>query len=181
MQDLAQLHSVYLCKTAELESFEWLDKRTEENNSEMSLLWTELLIHAHSEFPEIWSAQRYVEFVSLCLSFIYCYIQLRVQIVENAIINMDKINSVLATAPLTLIHNDCNPRNMCLRKSMQQTPRICLYDWELAMIDVPQRDLAEFLAFTLEPSSPMATRVELINFYRSCLERFSGMKYPMGR
>lgn len=100
---------------------------------------------------------------------------------ENAIRNISKINSVLASAPLTLIHNDCNPRNICLRKSVQQDSRLCLYDWELATIDAPQRDLAEFFAFTLMPALTHVTRLELINFYRNKLEHYSGTKYPMDR
>lgn len=46
--------------------------------------------------------------------------------------------------PRTLIHNDFNPRNLCLRKN--GIP--CIYDWELCEIAPPQRDFVEFMAFT---------------------------------
>ncbi len=46
----------------------------------------------------------------------------------------------------TLVHNDYNSRNVAVRKNGE----ICIYDWELAMINIPQRDIFEFLAFTLE-------------------------------
>ena len=105
--------------------------------------------------------------------------------IESAIQNQHKINSVLSSASLTLIHNDCNPRNLCLRKSVPGAAltgtRTCLYDWELATLDVPQRDLAEFLAFVLLPSTPLETRLELINFYRCKLEHYSATKYPLDR
>ena len=101
---------------------------------------------------------------------------------ENAIANLDKINSTLSTGPLTLIHNDCNPRNVCLHKSLGGLDKhMCLYDWELATLDVPQRDLAEFLVFTLRPTTPLETWMELIEFYRSNLEKYSGVDYPIDR
>ena len=110
----------------------------------------------------------------------------RVRVMDNAIMNINRINSVMVSAPRTLIHNDCNPRNICLRKlSTEQldgeSARMCLYDWELATLDVPQRDLAEFLTFTLLPTSTTATRMELMNYYRYHLEQSSGIEYPMDR
>jgi len=46
---------------------------------------------------------------------------------------------------LTLVHNDFNPRNVGVRLD----GRMCIYDWELASYNIPQRDAFEFLAFTL--------------------------------
>jgi thiamine kinase-like enzyme len=51
--------------------------------------------------------------------------------------------------PRTLVHDDLNPRNSCFRAD----GRPLVYDWELAMLDVPQRDLAELLTFVLDPAS----------------------------
>lgn len=45
----------------------------------------------------------------------------------------------------TIIHNDYNPRNVAVRSN----GNICIYDWELAVLNVPQRDIFEFLGFTL--------------------------------
>ena len=45
----------------------------------------------------------------------------------------------------TLIHNDYNPRNVAVRSSGE----ICIYDWELAVINYPHRDIIELLSFTL--------------------------------
>lgn len=47
--------------------------------------------------------------------------------------------------PKTLIHNDFNPRNVAVRKNGE----ICIYDWELSVIDIPHRDIVELLSFTL--------------------------------
>ena len=45
----------------------------------------------------------------------------------------------------TIVHNDFNPRNVAVR----QNGDICIYDWELAMQNFPQRDVVEFLSFVL--------------------------------
>jgi NADP-dependent 3-hydroxy-3-methylglutaryl-CoA reductase len=50
--------------------------------------------------------------------------------------------------PQTVVHNDFNPRNVAVSDG-----RVVVYDWELATIDVPQRDVAELLAFTLGPDA----------------------------
>jgi hydroxymethylglutaryl-CoA reductase (NADPH) len=45
----------------------------------------------------------------------------------------------------TIVHNDFNPRNVAIRNDGSP----CIYDWELAMINFPHRDVIEFLAFVL--------------------------------
>jgi len=45
----------------------------------------------------------------------------------------------------TVVHNDFNLRNIAVRND----GRPCIYDWELAMINYPERDLMEFLSFAL--------------------------------
>ncbi len=117
---------------------------------------------------------------------------------ESAIDHIPQIWAVLDTAPSTMIHNDCNPRNICLRRntapSVPSVPApppgdadslpypdqrsLCMYDWELATIGVPQRDLAEFLAFTLQPSASKETWDELMEFYRLHLQYYSWQDFP---
>jgi hydroxymethylglutaryl-CoA reductase (NADPH) len=63
------------------------------------------------------------------------------------VIALWKNNPPLKKSVKTLVHNDFNSRNVAVRKN----GRICIYDWELAMINIPQRDIFEFLAFTLDP------------------------------
>lgn len=50
--------------------------------------------------------------------------------------------------PMTFIHNDCSPRNICMKDGIP-----CLYDWELCEIAPPQRDFVEFMAFTMSEST----------------------------
>jgi aminoglycoside phosphotransferase (APT) family kinase protein len=54
----------------------------------------------------------------------------------------------LASVPQALVHNDFNPRNVCLRVR-DGAPTLCAFDWELATLGAPPRDLAEFLCFVL--------------------------------
>jgi hydroxymethylglutaryl-CoA reductase (NADPH) len=44
----------------------------------------------------------------------------------------------------TIVHNDFNPRNVGVRVSGE----VCIYDWELAVRNIPHRDIVEFVAFT---------------------------------
>lgn len=45
----------------------------------------------------------------------------------------------------TIVHNDFNPRNVCIRKSFE----VCIYDWELAVWNFPHRDIVELLSFVM--------------------------------
>lgn len=45
--------------------------------------------------------------------------------------------------PLHIIHNDFNPRNIAIDKE----GKCYFYDWELACIDIPHRDIVELLLF----------------------------------
>src|SRR5262249_47679720 len=76
----------------------------------------------------------------------------------------------LETGPRTLIHHDLHPRNICLRP-VDGTERLCAYDWELATLGAPQRDLAELLCFLL-PVSASADDIDVwIERHRGSLMR----------
>ena len=123
---------------------------------------------------------------------------------DRAVSNLQQVMTVVNSAPQTMIHNDCNPRNICLRlpvanssgidrdlegQPVLQLPDVpysdprtmCIYDWELATIDVPQHDVAEFLSFVLQPSTPLSIWMEHLDFYRQHLLLYSGMNYPMDK
>ena len=167
LHDLAALHAIHLNKTAKFEASTWIDMIPGEK---LVQLWTIFLEAAHSEFPRFWTDKRF-------------------KMTNLAIKKFGDIESILMAAPRTLIHNDCNPRNICLRKAetigggdifstIADSCRLCLYDWELAQIGTPQRDMFEFLSFTLKPSTPIETWLELVHFYRGCLEEETGLVYP---
>ena len=71
--------------------------------------------------------------------------------------------------PSTLIHGDFNPRNVGFRRS-DAGPSLVAYDWELATVDVPQRDLVELLAF-VGPEDPE----RWIEAHRVALQRATGV------
>ncbi|AEW01673.1 hypothetical protein A4D02_06635 [Niastella koreensis] len=53
------------------------------------------------------------------------------------------VRSEIDALPVCLIHNDFNPRNIAIRMNGE----VCMYDWELAVKNIPHRDIVEFLAF----------------------------------
>lgn len=61
--------------------------------------------------------------------------------------------------PIVVIHNDFNPRNVAVRNNED----VCIYDWELAVKNIPHRDIVEFLAFTLPDSF---TELELEDYLK---------------
>jgi hydroxymethylglutaryl-CoA reductase (NADPH) len=77
----------------------------------------------------------------------------------------------LESEPRTLIHHDFNPRNICLRGG-----RLCAYDWELAAVGAPQRDLAELLCFVLRPDVGVDEVRRWIAHHRQALAAETGME-----
>jgi thioester reductase-like protein len=79
----------------------------------------------------------------------------------------------LETLPRTLVHNDFNPRNLCLQ-STAAGPRLAVYDWELACVGAPQRDLAELLCFVLPDRADPLDVEAWIEHHRIALARETG-------
>ena len=73
----------------------------------------------------------------------------------------------------TLVHNDFNTRNVGLRKNGV----ICIYDWELAMLNIPQRDVFEFLAFTLDVDFSDDRLLNLMEEHFKMLQEINGTLY----
>jgi hypothetical protein len=83
----------------------------------------------------------------------------------------------LLALPHTLIHNDFNPRNVVLRASGDGL-RLCAFDWELAAIGLPQRDLAEFLCFVAGERAADAGFVSsVVEQHRHALAAASGTPF----
>jgi thioester reductase-like protein len=81
--------------------------------------------------------------------------------------------SPLESLPRTLIHNDFNPRNLALRGT-EDAPTLCAYDWELATLGAPQRDLAELCCFVLGSAPSRADVARLLEIHRRTLEVSAG-------
>ncbi|CAN5504636.1 hypothetical protein BH10BAC4_BH10BAC4_23100 [soil metagenome] len=60
----------------------------------------------------------------------------------DASLHLEKLNEKIAVRK-TIVHNDYNPRNIAVRNN----GALAVYDWELAVLDYPHRDIIEFLCF----------------------------------
>ena len=61
LRDLAHIHSLHLSRSDWLSSRPWLERVTGQRMAHMTPLWRELMIHAHNEFPQFWTQQRYIQ------------------------------------------------------------------------------------------------------------------------
>jgi hypothetical protein len=149
IRGLAALQAIWYGREQELREQPWVGHvPSTASMVHMTELWTALADHAAPAFsswahPDIAAIQR------------------------RLIANVGTWWRALETGPRTLIHHDFNPRNVCLRPvggsgtrelgsstdrqvgSSSDSLRLCAYDWELATIGAPQRDLAELLCFVL--------------------------------
>lgn len=73
----------------------------------------------------------------------------------------------------TLVHNDFNSRNIGIRKN----GNLCIYDWELAVINIPHRDIFEFLAFTLDVDNNAERLHNLMKSHYEMLGEINGKTY----
>lgn len=90
-------------------------------------LWRALLIHAKEEFSWITNEAAHL--------------------IHKQIEDLDVWTTVQDNNIKTLVHNDFNPRNITFRS--KPDIKLCVYDWELACIKNPLRDVAELLCFTV--------------------------------
>lgn len=160
LRDIAGFHAIHFGRTEELEEAAWIERPTAEQMMRMRPLWHALVYHHAREFPALYTRERAV-------------------MVHRIINRMGDFWPGLDAATKTLVHNDFNPRNIGLRQE-NGGYRLCAYDWELATIHVPQRDVVEFLAFVLPPETPAAERLAWAHIYREQLEAATGSRLDAG-
>lgn len=150
---IAGAHAAFLGREQELLAAPWVqpvyDARTMAETVE---LWSAIAEHNATEYPD-WVDE-----------------QTRGRI-DGYLADVGDWWGELESMPRTLVHNDFNPRNILLRAD---DLRLVAYDWELATVHVPQRDLAELLAFVLHPEVDAATVERYAETHRLALERASG-------
>ncbi|MFU8803488.1 MAG: phosphotransferase [Bradymonadaceae bacterium] len=155
LEGIAEIHAIWYEKASELREKPWIGTvQTSGLMSEMSDLWGALADHARQEFPEWISEDDRVE-------------------IREIVEDIPTWWAEYEKHPTTLIHNDFNPRNICLRRT-SDGPRLCAYDWELATIAPPQRDLAEFLAFILPADVEEERVTRYVEVHRRALEKATG-------
>jgi thioester reductase-like protein len=152
---LADVHAASYGRSADLRGLPWIGFcQSAESMSEMADLWRALADHAAPAFAQ-WGGGD-------------------LPALHRALVDsIDEWRPVIDHAPQALIHNDFNPRNLCLRDGAAGLT-LCAYDWELATIGAPQRDLAEFLCFVLPATVTDGTIDRWVERHRDALERASG-------
>ncbi|EDO41048.1 predicted protein [Nematostella vectensis] len=169
LRDIAGFHSIHLDGVDSLLKKPYIEAFTRKKMVELTDLWQALADNARLKAPDVVTEKRY-------------------KIWKHIIHIIDHIWKELESSPRTLIHNDFNARNACIRLSIQSTaPRpeyverpdyacdhLCLYDWECSTVHVPQSDIAEFLAFTLAEDTEPSVGEQWLEFYRVELQRHSG-------
>jgi hypothetical protein len=173
LRDIAAFHALHLHQGSSdipeslKEVLPFLEITTPERAETLTPLFASLLTHNQTEFPLLFTSQR-------------------ASLISSAIHHMPNITQTLTHPETwrTLIHNDFSPRNTCLRlippnnqplhpsivqnqlTQSEKQLRLVAYDWELSTLSVPQRDIAEFLAFTIAPDAPLSTWMHFIHHHR---------------
>jgi hypothetical protein len=150
---LAAWHAHFLNQPLGLEAAYWSDAPSKAYMLALKPLWQALLENAAEKFPDLYTSDRLV-------------------MLWQATESIEQYWSELEQMPKTLVHNDFNPRNTCFKLQDAQL-QLCLYDWELATLHLPQYDVVEFLSFVLDEDR-YALRAKYLEFYRQELHRLSG-------
>jgi NADP-dependent 3-hydroxy-3-methylglutaryl-CoA reductase len=151
----AELHAIWYGREAELAGQPWIGEcPSTKQRTELRELWDALIVQGSSEFPELLTLEE-------------------AERIRGFIKSTQEWWPELEAMPRTLAHNDFNPRNLAIRADEDGT-RLCAYDWELATIHVPQRDIAEFLAFVLPEDFDAELFWAYVDYARAALEKSLG-------
>lgn len=157
---IARVHGEHLGELSATAPPPWLVPFDRLNNSRMLDYQAALLAYNAAAFPELFDARR-------------------VRRLESFLAAAAARHRAIASRPLTLIHGDLTPRNVCLRvRGASRELRLCAYDWELAQVHLPARDLCELLCYVLPPRQGWkhAATARLLERYRAHLEAAAGRR-----
>jgi hydroxymethylglutaryl-CoA reductase (NADPH) len=155
LHGLGEFHAARYGRADELLAEPWIGWiPSSESMIAASDLFRALADHAAAEFPHLVSTARHRQLLAM---------------VESLPEWWPEIEAM----PRTLIHNDFTPRNVTVRGNGGDR-RMCCYDLELATIHIPQRDLAEFLAFTLDARAERSVVDRHLETHRRSLASASG-------
>ena len=76
--------------------------------------------------------------------------------------------------PMTVIHNDFQPRNIAFRNGDDGSLKLCAFDWELTTVAPPEHDIAELLCFALPNHAHRNDVCGYLELHRKVIEEFSG-------
>jgi hydroxymethylglutaryl-CoA reductase (NADPH) len=155
---LARIHAVGFERRDEFAAANWsAPRRDAHQRVAMTPLWSALATHARERSPA-WNDP------VLCIAH------------EQLVKDVGSWSRALDVSPQTLIHNDFNSRNIAIRGKPGEL-RLCAFDWELATMGVPQRDLAELLCFVLPTDAPPTTIAHWLERHRALLERETDLTF----
>lgn len=144
----------------------WLVPFAQLHNPHLLAYQAELVRYNADAFPELFSRER-------------------ARLLEELLGETRQRHRAILGRPLTLIHGDFTPRNLCLRHERSEpsgrpdglgAPRLCAYDWELAQVHLPARDVCELLCYALSPRRGWRDGVaaHLLEGYRGALAAAAG-------
>ncbi len=151
---LARFHAIHYENTSVLPDFFHADQPGKKQAGKTQLLWKDLLRNHSDKLPELYTFGRQ-------------------SILEQIIVNQPVLWNELEKQPRTLIHYDCNPRNICFRLQENKLQPV-LYDWELSTIHVPVYDVVEFLSFVMDVSDH-GLRNRYLKIYREAFNAYSSV------
>ncbi|MFF2549507.1 hypothetical protein ACFVUS_00855 [Nocardia sp. NPDC058058] len=159
LRGIADIHGHWYGRVDELLELPWLGPPTEAPRlAGMAELWRGLFSHHRAEYPEL----------------------MRGPWLDRTLERIDTIGDwwqQLEAMPRTLVHNDFNSRNIALRRSPDGgADTLVAYDWELASIHLPQRDLVELLAYVLTPDVDAETVEAHLEFHRRAVADAAGVE-----
>jgi hypothetical protein len=128
LSQLARVHGDFLGMSGTSPAA-WLVPFDQLNNARLADYEVALLAYNADAFPDLFD-------------------RARTRIIESLLASAAARHRQILTRPLTMIHGDFTPRNVCLKPGLA----LCAYDWELAQVHLPQRDVCEFLCYVLNPN-----------------------------
>lgn len=140
----------------------WSDKDIENCIHTITKAHTLLEVEKHKDYVSKHSFVNYADFAASSISVIETEYAHKwsplIKLMHNTYqFVAENEQSIYETLPTHIIHNDFNPRNIAISKE----EKCSIYDWELACLDIPHRDIIELLLFTQNSKQ----RINSINNY----------------
>jgi len=153
LEGIARMHGELLGTIDATAPPPWLLPFERLNNAPLLAYEAALLRYNAESFPDLFDAPR-------------------TRMLEQRVAAAPQRHREILNRPLTLAHGDFTPRNICLRP----TQRLCAYDWELAQVHLPQRDVCELLCYVLNPNRGWEheATARLLDGYRAALGHAAG-------
>ena len=152
---IAAVHAEFLGRPEVVTAQDWFGPvPTLEEHAAAMPMYLAVTDHAADEYPD-WFPEDRAALWRACIS------------------HHPTVRQRLSRRPQTLIHHDFNTRNSAIRLTPHGR-KLVLWDWELATEDVPQRDVAEFLAFSLTDQVEWAELEGYMEIHRTALANHAG-------